>query len=93
MIKQGDKIIYRGDSLEDMGLLMNKLYVCQGTATCGGCPETTHIDIGIKHKNKYLMCGTCENIISIDDVYYIPDSLFRHATPEEIASNNERIAG
>jgi len=91
MVKAGDKIVYQGKAYPKINLHYGYIYKCLGVRECGGCKNGVHVDIGLVHQDRYTMCGTCKNIIDMDETYSIPFVLFRMATTEEIEIYNEAI--
>lgn len=75
----GDMVVYIMQSLPEIGLIKDAVYEIEGTADCGGCKDGLHIDVGfsIGANKNFTVCGVCENIVNMDDRYFLHHSGFR----------------
>lgn len=92
-MKQGSKVIYKGELNERLRMVPGLLYVVLSAVRCGGCEGESGlwINVGHKHTKKYSYCGECGNILAVDDIYFLPSSVFREATAEEVELYEEII--
>lgn len=90
-MKTGDKVVYIQKTLTDIGLIKGQVYTIVATAECGGCDDGLHIDVGLNHDGKFVVCDICVNIVSIGDEYFLHNSGFRLLEDEFIERHLARI--